>query len=83
MMPEEQSFSIVVNGRKKEVTEKELSYWEVIRLAFPDAEPHPLIFFTVTFRKGKSDQKKGQLVEDESVHVHEGMIFDVDRTDRS
>lgn len=81
-MADEQSFSIVVNGRKKEVAEKELSYWEVIRLAFPDAEPHPQIFFTVTFRRGKSEQK-GQLVEDETVGIHEGMIFDVDRTDRS
>lgn len=81
-MPAQNSFTIVVNGREKEITEKELSYWDVIRLAFPDAEPHPQIFFTVTFRRGRSGQK-GQLAEDETVNVHEGMIFDVDRTDRS
>lgn len=81
-MPAQKSFTIVVNAREKKIAEKELGYWEVIRLAFPDAEPHPQIFFTVTFRKGKSDQK-GQLVEDETVRIHEGMIFDVDRTDRS
>lgn len=81
-MPAEHNFTIVVNGREKEVTAKQLSYWEVIHLAFPEAEPQPQIFFTVTFRKGQSGQK-GQLVEGGTVNIHEGMIFDVDRTDRS
>lgn len=80
---EHHAFTIVVNGREKTVTEKELGYWDVVRLAFPGAKPQPNIVFTVAYRKGKSGQK-GTLAEGgEPVHVHQHMIFDVSRTDRS
>ena len=72
---------IVVNGREKTVAEKELSFDEVVTLAFgpPDYEQN---VYTVTYRR-EEDKKEGSLVKGQSVHVKSGMIFTVVRTTRS
>lgn len=79
----DKTYTIVVNGREKIVEEKELSYWDVISLAFDDPAPGPRIFFTVAFRRGQGDKPQGTLVDGESVRVKNRMIFDVTRTDKS
>src|SRR5688572_4971643 len=66
------TYTIIVNGRKREVTDHELNYWEVIRLAFPDAQPAPNIVYTVTY---SGPGKDGSLVEGQSVKIHDRMIF--------
>ena len=74
---------IIVNGRPKEVTAKELSFMEVVRLAFDDAVFNETTIYTVTFKRGHGNKPEGTLVEGESVKVKEGMIFNVARTDKS
>ena len=50
-------FTIIVNGRKKEVTAKELSYEELLTLAFGNNVPAgPNIVITVTYSKGEGDK---------------------------
>jgi len=77
------STTIIVNGRPKEVTAKELSFVEVVRLAFDDAVFNETTIYTVTFKRGHGNKPEGTLVEGESVKVKEGMIFNVARTDKS
>lgn len=72
---------IVVNGERIPVTEKEMTFDEIVRLAFPNGPFGPNIRYTVTYtdKNGHDDS----LVEGQSVHVKEGMVFNVGNTDRS
>ena len=75
------NFSIIVNGRRREVEEHKLTYIEVVQLAFPGEEPSEQIIFTVTFSNRHG--KEGSLVAGEKVRIKNGMVFNVDRTDKS
>lgn len=75
--------TIVVNGRQKEVTAKELSFVDVVRLAFEDAVFNDTTVYTVTYKRGHGNKPEGTLVEGDTVKVKEGMIFNVARTDKS
>ncbi len=72
--------TIIVNGRPKKWTEDDISFEQLVKLAFPDAQPNPNTAYTVTYKKG-GDQ--GSLVAGGSVSVKPGMIFNVTATDKS
>ena len=76
-------FTIIVNGRQKVVTAKELSFVEIVALAFDNPPTGPNIIFTVTYRRGDGNKPEGTLVEGETVKIKEGMIFNVTATDKS
>ena len=78
-----ENFSIVVNGRVKEVSEPKLSFWEVVQLAHPDAVPSPTTIYTVVYKRGPRRNPEGSMVEGQVVLLKEGMIFNVTRTDKS
>lgn len=76
-------FEIIVNGRRKMVVSKELSFAEVVALGFENPPTGENIFFTITYRRGVGNKPEGTLVEGETVKIKEGMIFNVKATDRS
>ena len=77
-------FKIFVNSREKTFIGKEISYKEVVELAFgPNPFNNDQIVYTVDYSKGEDKKPKGSLVEGQSVHIKEGMVFDVIRTDKS
>ena len=76
-------FIITVNGRQKVVTQKELTFSEVVALAFDNPPTGPNIVFTVTYRRGEGNKPEGTMVEGETVKIKEGMIFNVTATDKS
>ncbi len=75
--------TIIVNGRPKEVEKGELTWTEVIKLAFENPPQGELICFTVTYRRGRGNRPDGTLDEGESVKVKERMVFNVTVTDKS
>lgn len=75
--------TIIVNSREKTVSEKELTYSEIVALAFDNPPTGPLVYFTITYRRGHGNKPEGTLSEGESVKVKDGMIFDVTATDKS
>lgn len=75
--------TIIVNGRQKTVTARELSFAEIVNLAFDTPPTGQNIVFTVTYRRGEGNKPEGSLVEGETVKVKEGMIFNVTATDKS
>jgi hypothetical protein len=75
--------TIVVNGRPKEVAVKEISFADIVRLAFEDAVFNDTTVYTVTYKRGHGNKPEGTLVEGDTVKVKEGMIFNVTRTDKS
>jgi hypothetical protein len=74
---------IIVNGRIREVTGKELTFEQVVKLAFDDAVFNDVTVYTITYKRGDGHKPEGTMVEGESVKIKEGMVFNVKRTDKS
>lgn len=75
------TYEVVVNGRPRHVTEHELSYEQVVKLAFPDDQPDANILYTIAYANPHG--KDGTLTAGEEVKVKEGMVFNVTKTNRS
>lgn len=76
-------FTIIVNGRRKTVHDRVLSFEEVVRLAYDPAPSGPNISITVTYRNGPRVNPAGSMTRGTSVHIQDGMIFNVVVTDKS
>ncbi|SDN01117.1 Multiubiquitin [Lentzea albidocapillata subsp. violacea] len=76
-------YEVVVNGRTKTVTTDELTFDEVMGLAYDPVPSGPNWVFTVTYRRGHGNKPEGTLAPGESVKVKKGMIFNVTATDKS
>jgi Multiubiquitin len=74
--------TIIVNGTPHEVAKTEISFAEVVALAYPVPPSGPNIVISVSYRRGHGDKPKGILAEGASVKVKDGMIFDVTVTDK-
>jgi hypothetical protein len=81
--PQVKHFDIFVNGRKKVVTTPELSFNQVVALAFDPVPTGPNIMFTITYRHGPHANPEGNLLEGDTVKVKDGMIFNVTPTNKS
>jgi Multiubiquitin len=79
----EREYKIIVNARKKEVTQKVLSFDEVARLAFAQPPFGANTLYTITYRNGPAKNKEGTLVEGQTVTIKDEMIFNVTPTDKS
>lgn len=79
----EKERTIIVNGREKVIASKELTFDEVVALAFDPVPTGPNICLTVTYRRGHGNKPEGSLNESESLKVKEGMIINVTATDKS
>jgi hypothetical protein len=75
------TFSIIVNGRPREVSDHKLTYLQVVQLAFPGEQPSEGVVYTVTYSNPHG--RDGSLVEGQNVVIKDGTIFNVDRTDKS
>lgn len=76
-------FIIIINGREKQVHEKELSFSQIVALAFDNPPTGENIVFTITYRRGLGNKPEGTLIEGETVKIKDGMIFNVTATDKS
>lgn len=80
----EKSVTIIVNGRSKEWPKNEdISYEEVVSLAFASPPSGEGVQITVQYTRGHGNKPSGTLVEGQSVKVKDGMVFDVTATNRS
>jgi hypothetical protein len=76
--------TIIVNGRPKTVPKnEEITFDQVVALAFPNPPAGDGVQFTVQYTRGHSNKPAGTLVEGQSVKVRDGMEFDVTSTNRS
>jgi len=75
--------TIIVNTREKIVTAKEMSFDDIVRLAFENPPSGANMMFTIAYRRGEGNKPEGTLTSGESVKIKDGMIFDVTATDRS
>lgn len=75
------TYSIIVNGRPREVTEHKLTYLQVVQLAYPGEQPTEKVVYTVTFSNPHGHD--GTLVDGQNVGIKNGIIFNVKKTDQS
>lgn len=71
--------TIYVNTTEYQWPKKEISFDELVELAFPNAQR---MEFDVTYSRGQSDQE-GEIIEGGSIHVHPNMEFIVTPTNES
>lgn len=77
------STTIIINARSYEVEGKELSYQEVVNLAYDNSPPSgENVIVTVTYSRGENGEQ-GSMLPGDSVKVKNKMVFDVSATDRS
>ena len=79
----ERATAIIVNAQSQSVTTKELTYEQVVALAYPTPPTGENVVITVTYRRGQGNKPEGTLVAGETVKVKEGMVFNVRATDKS
>ena len=72
--------TIYVNGRPKQVDKTELTFDQIVALAFSPVPQGAM--FTVTYSKAEGN-KEGSLFPGDSIKVKEGMIFNVTETSQS
>jgi hypothetical protein len=82
-MSHEKEITVIVNGRPKVVTEKELSFLEVVQLAYPDATLGGNKLYTVRYFRREGDKHAEALVEAQTLKVKEGMVINVSQADKS
>lgn len=75
------TYSIIVNGRPREITDHKLSYLDAIQLAYPGEQPSDTVVFTVTYSNPHGHD--GSLTAGQEVPVKDGMIINVRKTDQS
>jgi hypothetical protein len=79
-----QTFSVVINGQPKVVTAREVTWDQVVDLAFPGERTDANLTFIVTYEETDESKHDGTLAVGGSVHVKkEGTVFSVAKHRRS
>jgi hypothetical protein len=76
-------FTIIVNGQKKVVTARTVTFDEIVKLAFPTPPTGANILYTISYEDGPRANPQGSLKEGGKVKVKDWMIFNVTATDKS
>jgi hypothetical protein len=79
----QKDFVIIVNGQKKTITTRAVTFDEIVKLAFPTPPSGANILYTVSYEDGPKANPQGSLKEGGTVKVKDGMIFNVTATDKS
>lgn len=75
---------VAINGELRQVTDRTVTYEQIVELAFPSLTADPNSTFTVLYRKTDNNRSEGSLVPGASVKVHrQGSSFSVTHSIRS
>ncbi|MEU7890729.1 multiubiquitin domain-containing protein [Microbispora bryophytorum] len=75
--------TIIVNTRSYPWEAKDITFEQVVELAYPGQPPTDQDAYTVRYSRGHDGHGSGSLTAGHSVKVKNGMVFDVFRTSRS
>lgn len=79
----EKEHDIFVNSRPKTVSERELSFEQIVTLAYDTPPSGEDVLYTIEYERGHGEKPMGSLTEGHTVKVKEGMRFLVTHTNRS
>jgi hypothetical protein len=74
---------IIVNGKEKLWNKKQISFAEVIILAFGTYNDTPTMVYTVGFEDGPKQNPEGSMIKGAMVFIKNKMIFHATATDKS
>jgi hypothetical protein len=77
------SVTIIVNSRPHAWDSKEITFEQVVELAFPGGPATDQDTYTVRYSRGHDGHGSGSLTAGHSVQVKDGMVFDAYHTSRS
>lgn len=89
MLEDKDVVTVVVNAREKVIPvvdlspDGELSFAQIVHLAYDPVPTGQDIVFTVSYREGAGRPDSGRLVDGQSTKVKNGTVFNVSFTDRS
>lgn len=75
--------TIIVNGKEKSWNKNEISFEEVVKLAFDNFVDNSSTLYTVTYKRGPEQNPEGTMVRGDKVFVKSKMIFNATPTDKS
>lgn len=78
---QDKEVAIIINGRLKTVTGHQITYEQIVALAFPDTPPNEGTVFTVAFSYEHGED--GTLVAGQHTRIKERMVINVTKTNRS
>lgn len=76
-------FTIIVEGQEKVVTDHKQSYAQIVQLFLGTATFDQSVTYTVTYRKGHSENSEGTMVAGDVVTIKNRMVFNVSPTTKS
>lgn len=79
----QREIQIVVNGRRKTVVSRGVSYEQVVAIAFPDGPIGENVTYSVVYSKAVAPKTEGTLAQGGQVTVKDGTRFNVTSTDKS
>lgn len=81
--PKPRDFTIIVNARQHVWKEQNISFEQLVVLAFGSYDNNPNKGYTVTYSRGYEPKPEGTMVKGSIVRVKNKMVFDVTATDKS
>lgn len=81
--PAKVDVKIIVNAREKKWEKKKISFDQVVKLAYPTPPAGQCIVYTVTYHNGPRANPEGTMLDGDKVKVKDGMVFNVQYTDKS
>ena len=83
-MPQSKQYTIIVNGTEHEWDEHEITYQQVVDLAYDGNPPTgDNITFNVAYFRGESDEEGFLGPNSKPLHIRDGMEFRVKHSTRS
>jgi hypothetical protein len=79
----ERDYKIIVNAQQKTVTQRTLSYTDIVALAFPAGVSGNNVLYNITYYDGPRKNPEGELLPNHTVEVKDGMVFHVTPTGQS
>ena len=77
------NYDIIVNGRQNTVSSDQVTFDEVVKLAFDPIPSDPKIIFHVLYSNSAGRPPSGKLFAGGTVKVKDGTVFNVSKTKKS
>ena len=74
---------VVVNGRRQSLAVPEVSFEDLVGIAYPDVAAISNSMFTVTYRRGPLDRPEGSLAPTQRLRAVHGVVFNVTAPNKS
>lgn len=74
---------VIVNSKPKEWSQDEITFDDIVILAYGEISKNPNVIYTINYIKGVPNKPEGSMIKGDIVSVNNKMIFNVTRTDKS